>query len=180
MMKSEKISWLALIIGILALAASITCFYSGKKHNRCAFIVLKQVFVEFDMAKQYKKKMESVILARKGITDSLEFSLNAEARSLKAQATKSKDKMDQFEFDKEYFLEKRKQFQEDNQAMEKKYNEEVINQMNQYVKDYGEKNDFDFVYGAEGSGVLMFANKKLDITEEVIKYVNERYKGSSK
>jgi len=176
---NNKISWISLAIALMTLSALIATQVLQKNAHKQGFIVLKKVFDEFDMSKQYKKKMETVLLARKGIIDSLELNLKAESRTIQA-GSKGNNIKDQFEFDRQYYLEKRKQFQEDNDALTKQYNEEVIKQMNQYIKDFGEKNGYGFLFGAEGSGVLMYANDKLDVTPEVIKYINERYKGNAK
>src|SRR5579863_8162805 len=179
-MKSTKIAWLALFIALTALAVAATGAWFSYGRHKSGYIVLKKVFDEFEMSKQYKQKLEAVTIARKNIMDSLELNLNAESRALQADKSKPKDKISQFEFDRQYYLEKRKQFKEDNDALTQQYDAEVIKQMNQYVKDYGEKMGYDLILGAEGNGALMYGSEQLNITDQVIKYVNERYKGASK
>jgi outer membrane protein len=46
------------------------------------------------------------------------------------------------------------------------------------MQDYGKKHGYDFIYGAQGSGNLMYANGQKNITDEVLKYINERYQGN--
>lgn len=62
------------------------------------------------------------------------------------------------------------------QENEKKITEEVLNQVNAFVEDYAKKNGYDIVLGAEGGGTIMYGNDKFDITEEVLKKLNEDYK----
>ena len=49
--------------------------------------------------------------------------------------------------------------------------------MSQYILDYGKNNNYDLILGADGNGVLMYANDKMNISEEITKYINSRYKG---
>lgn len=42
------------------------------------------------------------------------------------------------------------------------------------------KKGYRYIFGAEGSGVLMYADERNNITKEVIEYINARYKGNAK
>ena len=177
---NNKVGLISLIVAIIALVGGVSIGVLNHYQHKQGYIVVKKVFDEFEMSKQYKKKLESVQMARKGIIDSLQLTLKAQARAINAGKEKSKDRINQFELDKQYYIEKSKQVKEDNEALIKQYNEDVIKQMNQYVKDYGEKNGYEFLFGGDGSGALMYGNSKLDITDDVIKYINDRYKGNNK
>ena len=50
-------------------------------------------------------------------------------------------------------------------------------QLNQYVKEFGEKNSYDIIHGANGNGSLMYAKDILNLTEEVKAFINNKYKG---
>jgi outer membrane protein len=67
--------------------------------------------------------------------------------------------------------------EEDNQVQTKKYDEEIITQLNQYVQDYGKEMGYAYIYGNNGEGSLMYADDARVITREMIEYVNNRYKG---
>jgi outer membrane protein len=73
-----------------------------------------------------------------------------------------------------------KQFEDDNQALKREFDQEIYKQLNQYMKEFGEKNGYRFILGAEGSGVLMYANEGYNVSEQVIKHINERYQGGAK
>jgi outer membrane protein len=49
--------------------------------------------------------------------------------------------------------------------------------MSQYINDYGKKNNYDLILGADGSGTLMYSKAKYDISEEIIIFINNKYKG---
>jgi outer membrane protein len=58
------------------------------------------------------------------------------------------------------------------------YNTQIWNQLNSYIQDYGDENGYDFIYGATGSGSIMYARQHLDITKEIIHYANKSYEGN--
>lgn len=57
------------------------------------------------------------------------------------------------------------------------YNTQIWNQINSYIQEYGDKNGYDFIYGATGSGSMMYADETLDVTKEITQYANTSYEG---
>jgi len=53
----------------------------------------------------------------------------------------------------------------------------VLSQINTYVEEYAKENDFDIILGTTLSGSLLYGNNTLDITDEVLKNLNAKYKG---
>lgn len=176
----DRWSLSAFVLALISLLISIALLTKTVFGKQTAYIELHKVFSEFEMSRQYKSKLQSVSLARKNLLDSLELNLSAASRALQNQNNSSKDKVDRFLYDKELYLQKKQQFEEDNQALQQQYNTEITKQLNQYIKDYGEKNGYEYIYGAEGSGSLMYAKESFNISDQVIKYANERYLGNSK
>lgn len=64
------------------------------------------------------------------------------------------------------------------QNISQKYTENIWQNLNQYVADYAKEKDLDVVFGANGSGVLMYADSMLNKTDEVVQYVNSKYEGN--
>lgn len=52
----------------------------------------------------------------------------------------------------------------------------VINQINDYIKKYCKKQEFDLVVAPTVAGSVIYANDKIDITEDIIKGLNNEYK----
>ncbi|TRX58727.1 OmpH family outer membrane protein [Fulvivirga sp. M361] len=65
------------------------------------------------------------------------------------------------------------------QKLTETYTAELWRQINQYVNDYGEEHDYDYIFGATGDGSLMYANLSRDITDQIITYINKRYEGEN-
>lgn len=51
----------------------------------------------------------------------------------------------------------------------------VINQINQFVEEYSKQKGYDVVLGTNASGTLLYGNKDLDITEEILVELNNYY-----
>lgn len=61
------------------------------------------------------------------------------------------------------------------QQVSTRYTADIWKELNKYVSEYGKQNGYDFIFGATGDGSLMYAREGKDLTDEVIKYVNERH-----
>jgi hypothetical protein len=70
------------------------------------------------------------------------------------------------------------------EAIQKKLKEEdqkatqtVINDINDYVKEYGKKHNYDIIFGASGAGNIMYAKESTDLTEVVLEGLNKEFEG---
>lgn len=62
------------------------------------------------------------------------------------------------------------QIQEENQ----KITQTIINDINDYVAEYGKKNGYKLILGAKGDGNVMYAEKLSDLTETVLAELNAK------
>lgn len=173
---SFKNSILSMIVA-LVLGASI-CYFamSQTAKEKSAWIDIKKLYSEFDYKKEIEKKVKSIEGERQRIMDSLELDLKIFIK--KAESVKpDPEKINEFEAKRQEYLMKKDQFEKDNITMEENYNAQILNQLNQYVKDYCKENKLEFVFGADGNGNLMYAPESKDITTDVLVYVNNKYKG---
>ena len=66
------------------------------------------------------------------------------------------------------------------EALAGAFNERIWNQLNAYVKEYGEKEQLPVLLGADGRGAIMYGDTALDHTARVIAFINQRYSGDGK
>jgi outer membrane protein len=69
--------------------------------------------------------------------------------------------------------------QEQAQKEDTKMTEGVLNQVNSFVETYAEEHGYDIVIGTTQSGNLLYGKNYMDITDELLKALNESYKGNS-
>ena len=43
------------------------------------------------------------------------------------------------------------------------------------MKDYGVDHHYTYVMGANGGGTIMYADTSLNVTDDFIKYINQKY-----
>jgi outer membrane protein len=77
---------------------------------------------------------------------------------------------------------KQQQINNYQQAVQKQIKEEdqkatqtVINDINDYVKEYGKKKGYKIIFGASGSGNIMYADKANDLTEKISEGLNKEF-----
>ena len=59
-------------------------------------------------------------------------------------------------------------------------NDTLINKIKKYVKDYGKKKGYDYIFGSGDVVSIMYAKDGYDITNEITKELNSQYKSSGK
>ena len=143
------------------------------------WVSLSDLFNDFAFKKELEMKLKKVKDERQSVIDSLEFGLKFLSKQIQAENQKDKDKITTFQIKREEYIQKKKQFEEDNEVVAKQYDAQIISQMNQYVKDFGNKNGYKYIFGADGSGFLLHSLDAENITKELKGYINNRYKGNT-
>ncbi|KDN54147.1 OmpH family outer membrane protein [Flavobacterium seoulense] len=56
----------------------------------------------------------------------------------------------------------------------------LVSGVKKFIKDYGKKNGYAYIYGTGDAASVLYAEDKYDITKEIIKALNDRYKSEEK
>ncbi len=72
------------------------------------------------------------------------------------------------------------------QTMQQQFAEEfapkrdtIISQMKKLIKEFGKKHDYDFIYGTGDVATVLYAKDSYDITGEILKELNNKFKGGT-
>lgn len=161
---------------MLLVIAVLFCYvYTNLSKPKLGYVVIEEVFNDFKLKKELQKKLESVKNARQKIVDSLRIDLTILSKKIQTNIA-SKEEKDLFDRKRLEYNQRTQIFEEDNAALTKQYDQEIIAQLNQYIKDYGEKNKFDMIYG-NADGSLMYGKTDFNITKEVAAFINQKYDG---
>lgn len=158
---------------IIVLVVGISAWFISRA-PKVVYVELTQVYTDFELKKELEGKLDGIKLKRKQILDSLELDLTALS---KRAETNDKKAIALFEEKRIEYLQNEQNFSQDNEVMTQEYSGRIWKQLNQYIQDFGKENDYEYILGADGSGAVMYANGQNNITNEVKKYVNQRYKG---
>ena len=70
----------------------------------------------------------------------------------------------------------RQAMQQKTQEEEQKITQTVVNEINDFMEEYGEEHNYKYILGATGMGNIVYAREKMDITDKVLKLLNEEYR----
>jgi len=167
-----------LVIALIGLIVGFFSFYLYDRYKtKTAYVIIRDVFNNFEMKKEYERKLTLTKNSRNKIIDSLEFGLKLLGKKIESENGKNQEDINVFTVKRNDFFEKKKVFEEDDARQTKEYDEQILTQLNQYVKDFGSEHDYAYIYGNDGNGSLMYAQESYNVTKEVTDYINLRYKG---
>ncbi|WP_281231305.1 OmpH family outer membrane protein [Flavobacterium gelatinilyticum] len=56
----------------------------------------------------------------------------------------------------------------------------LVSGVKKFIKEYGKKNGYSYIYGTGDAATVLYAEDKYDITKEIIKALNDKYKAAPK
>ena len=151
-----------LIIQLIAFFLVSSC-NSETKTQKIVFMDNFKVFEEFEMKKEYDKKIEKDVNLDRLKIDELGRQINAE-KNIKIQ--------EQY---KNEFYKLQKAFDTKFGELSEKYTAEVSKRLNVYIKEFGKVKKYDIILGTSGQGNVMYIDTNSNITNELIKFINIEY-----
>ncbi|MBP7809087.1 MAG: OmpH family outer membrane protein [Bacteroidia bacterium] len=162
---------LSLTFSVAALVISLAL----RNKYELVYIDAGRIYSDFQMSKELTKQAEIAANSRKHITDSLMERFRIKSGEIKFQKKPKEEDIIILKQLEDEFVYRNEEFEKQNRDMITTMNTKIWNQINQYVSDFGRQKNYSFIFGANGQGNLMFANKELDLTDEVVGYINNRY-----
>ena len=158
-----KIGFMQLLVLVLGL---VSCSSNKEPIQKIGFIENVKVFEEFEMKKDYDKKIENDLKNEVNILDSLQLQINR--LSINNETSK-------IDIIKQEYFSKQEQYNKLFQELSSKYTTEVNNRLNEYIESFSEENNFDILLGSGGQGNVMFTKKEVNVTDKLIEYINKKY-----
>ncbi|MRX39262.1 OmpH family outer membrane protein [Flavobacterium sp. LC2016-23] len=56
----------------------------------------------------------------------------------------------------------------------------LVSGVKKFIKEYGKKNGYSYIYGTGDAATILYAEEKYDITKDIIKALNDKYKAAPK
>lgn len=172
-MKSIKISLLwTLLLGSVAFNL-VNSFVLVDAQS--AYVENETLFNQFKLTQEYRTKLEGIKQERQAVLDSLETKIRQEQIGLNEQS--SADRIQVYQKLVLEYESLKERFNDQNSTLETQYEEAIWKQLNSYIRDFGEDKGYNMILGASGNGNVMYADNALNVTEELIVHVNNRYDG---
>ena len=161
--------------GALIALNIIGLFIMNSFSPNIAYVDNTRIFAEFKGKQEIENKLVNFFSEKRRTLDSLKTEIDFMKRNMNEKNGKAVFASIQTRENR--FISMNNQLNEEEYLQRQKQTEEIWNQINQYIQDYGRENKIDFILGAGGNGTLMFGKTDRDITTEVVNYINLRYEG---
>ena len=173
---------LATPLSILAILLSIFSFFYLKSDSEQVYVDVNKLLDGYKRTKIVRAEFETKAKTLNANVDSLMTDWQNELKTYEKERAKMSKK--ELQLKQELLGNKQQQINNYQQAIQKQIQEEdkkatqtVINDINDYVKDYGKKKGYNIIYGASGSGNIMYASEAADLTNDVLEGLNAEFEG---
>lgn len=173
--------WIAIVL--LAGYCTYDFFSSGNKAAKeqglkVGYIQIAQVFEKFDMKKDMLEKLQKETQAKRDLVDSLAVGVQLLSDQISKSEVPTEEMENALQYKRVQYYNHRQEYETMMQEKTQQYDQEIVGRLNTLVGDFAKKNGYDFIYGADGSGFLMYGKQAHDVTNQVIEYLNNKYQGN--
>lgn len=165
---------------IIYLLAILIAFSSCQQQQKIGFVNNSEVINKYQMKIDIEEKFEKRDQAYKKKTDSIGMAYQVDAQQTQEKLSKLSEQ--QQREGSQAFTQKwqvmQQQLQFEQQQMQQEFNKEidsVLSQVKTFVGDYGKANGYTFILGKNEAGSVMYGTEENDLTETIIKALNENY-----
>lgn len=166
---------------ILALSALGLSIWNSYRMPRLAYVRSQKVVEGFiGMREAQNIYQQKVTNWQQGI-DTLNNSFNVSFASYKENypklsASERKSREEQLEQQRSKVLQYKESLEQKAKEENENLTQGALNQINAYIERYAKEKDYQMVLGVTLSGNILYAEEAIDISEEVLKGLNEEYK----
>jgi outer membrane protein len=171
---------LPLILSAVAILLAAVSFYFAKSSSELVYVDVNKLIEGYKRTKVEKVNFEKKSTKMKSDIDTLISNWQKELQNYEKERTSLSAK--ELQLKQELLSNKQEQvnnYQEtikkQIQAENKKVTQTVVNDINEYIKEYGKKHRYKIIFGASGGGNIMYADETTDLTEDVLKGLNYEY-----
>ncbi|TCI93550.1 OmpH family outer membrane protein [Tenacibaculum sp. M341] len=169
-------------IAIVALLFSVITFFYTQERSKLVYVDVNKLLEGYKRTKVVRADFEKKAKVLRANVDSLVTDWQKELKLYeKERANYSKKEL---QLKQELLGNKQQQINNYQQAIQKQIQEEdkkatqtVVNDINDYVTEFGKQKGYKMIFGASGGGNIMYADKSADLTEIVLEQLNAEFEG---
>ncbi|WP_412560640.1 OmpH family outer membrane protein [Winogradskyella sp. MIT101101] len=169
-------------LAILAIVLSIFTFFYLNTSSELVYVDVNKLMEGYERTKVVRADFETKAKTLNANVDSLMVDWQNELKLYEKERSSMSKK--ELELKQQILSNKQQQLNNYQQAIQKQIQEEdkkatqtVINDINDYVKEFGKDNGFKIIFGASGGGNIMYADDVSDLTEDILKGLNAEFRG---
>jgi len=173
---------LALPLSIVALLAAVATFFYTQSSSDLVYVDVNEMLEGYKRTKIVRGEFEKKAATMKANVDSLMTGWQDELKAYEKERSKLSKK--ELDLKQELLSNKQQQIGNYQQAIQKQLAEEdkkatqtVVNDINDFVKEYGKKKGYKIIFGAVGNGNVMYADEATNLTPKLIELLNAEFEG---
>ena len=132
---------------------------------------------KLDIEEKYRNK--SSLLNKKRDSISQAFQLEAQGLQTKLESMSQKKAQEEYDLFQQRGQFMGQQLQQEEQLLQQQGQAEMdslVSRVKEQIKQYGKENGFTYILGAGDGGSVLYGSDQKDLTEDLIKIVNDSYK----
>lgn len=168
------------IFSLLAIILSLVAIYVSISSSELVYVDVNKLIDGYSRTKIAKAEFDKKANLLRGNVDSLVANWQGELQAYEKERSTLTAK--ELQLRQELLASKQQQINGYQEAIQKQIQEEdkkitqtVINDINDYVKEFGKIKGYKIIFGASGGGNIMYADGSCDLTEEIIYGLNAEY-----
>lgn len=164
-----------LIIAGIVLIGATAC-----QQDKVAFVDNSKLVNEYqgkkDLETDLKAKVEKFNKKRDSISKAFQLEYGEAESKSKSMSQRAAQELAKNLNQKGQFLGQQLQLEEQQlQAESQSKTDTLLKEIKAFVKDYGKQHQYTYILGANEAGSVMYGDETKDITEELLKALNEKY-----
>lgn len=176
-MRKTLLPTLLSIISLIGIVFLLLLHYTAS--DKVAYIDNVKLIGKYKGMEDARKLIEKNTKQWQNNLDTLAKEFEQSMKKYEEQRAKGMDKKE-MKLTEELLQNKQQQFVQYRDGTQKRIKEEenkitgeVLSKLNNIIKEYGKKQRYKIIFGANTSGNIVYADNVLDITDEVIEVVNK-------
>nr|WP_315252449.1 OmpH family outer membrane protein [uncultured Flavobacterium sp.] len=141
-------------------------FYFFKSNKEIVYVDNVKLFDGFIMTKEMKRAGEKEFNSRKSVLDNLYSDLQSPAIS----ASEKKQLMQQF-------IQGKEELEQFNQVFGSEQTAKIWSRIKSYTAEFSKDKNYQLIIGSDNKQTVLFADDKIDVTNELLTYLNKKYEG---
>ncbi|MEM6720936.1 MAG: OmpH family outer membrane protein [Bacteroidota bacterium] len=171
---------ISLPVSMIAIALAVFSIFNLKSSNELVYVDVNKLLEGYKRTEVVRKDLQEKTTLLKTNIDSLVADFQNQLKLYEKDRVAMSEKEQKLQ--EELLSGKQQQINSYRQSVQKQFQQEdqkatqtVINDINDYVNEYGKKHGYRIIFGAGGNGNIMYAENGTDLTEAVLEGLNTEF-----
>lgn len=166
----------------IVLVTQVFCMYFFFFQKRTVYVDSNKLLENYQGMTDARKEFQKKAVQWQANIDTLKVELDRDIKKYESEKSKMSDKEKELSEKllsnkKQQFIDYQKGIQQKSQQEDYQMTERLLTEVNAFIEEYGKRQGYTMILGANSSGNIVYAEDYLDITEELQEALNVNYKG---